>query len=396
MRVTLASLSVLVLTACGSTASQTTPADAGTDVAVDAPEVLPTATVTPTGSLKEARANHTATLLLDGRVLVVGGEQIATRTPTASMEIWDPKTGQFTKLDDLPSPVVGHSATLLADGRVLVAGSGNYTDNGVPSGEGVSDAAYVFDPKTNAATKVGPMKHKRSHHFAVALGDGKVLVGGGADAVPGPIAPALDSAEIFDPQTGQFSDEATMMDPREQAQAVALDGDRILVVSGINTKKGSLGSTEIYDHKTHAFTAGPSLADGGRIYHTILRTTDGNVYVLGGVQSSGNGAIFLDSGEVFHGTTFELGPLVPKGRNSAPLVEVKGHPVAFGGYAYEIGLSAFFDDVLYLDGSGWHRLAGLEYGRFGHTATKLADGRVIVIGGSNTKTLNRAEIVSFE
>ncbi len=396
MRATLASLSLLVLTACGGTSSPTTPADAGADVVADAPEVLPTAAVTPTGSLKEARANHTATLLQDGRVLVVGGEQIATRTPTASIEVWDPKTGQFTKLADLPSPIVGHSATLLADGRVLIAGSGNYTENGVPSGEAVSDAAYLFDPKTNAATPTGSMKHKRSHHFAVALGDGKVLVGGGADAVPGPIAPALASVEIFDPQTGQFTDEATMIEAREQAQALALDGDRVLVVSGINTKKGSLGSTEIYDRKTHAFAAGPPLADGGRIYHSMLRTSDGSVYVLGGVQSSGNGAVFLDSVEVLHGSTFDIGPLVPKGRNSAPLVEVKGHPVAFGGYAYEIGLSAFFDDVLYLDGAGWHRLAGLEYGRFGHTATKLADGRVIVIGGSNAKTLNRAEIVSFE
>lgn len=351
--------------------------------------------MTKTGSLKEARANHTATLLPDGRVLVVGGEQIATRTPTASIEVWDPTSGQFFALDPLPMPVVGHTATLLADGRVLIAGSGHYTANGSPSGEDVSDAAFVFDPKTSMASAVGPMKHKRSHHFAVLLGDGKVLVGGGADAVPGPIAPALDSAELFDPATGKFTDEATLVEPREMAEAVALDGDRVLVISGINTKKGALASCEIYDHKTHAFSAGPNLVDGGRIYHTVLRTKEGKVLVVGGVQSSSGGATFLDSAEVYDGNDFALGALLPKGRNSAPLQEIGGHAVTFGGYAYEIGLSAYFDDVLWLGKDGWHPIGNLAYGSFGHTATKLADGRVLVVGGSNAKTLNRAEVVSF-
>ncbi|CAN5815798.1 kelch repeat-containing protein [soil metagenome] len=387
----------LFLVACGSSAS--TPAvtaDAGTDVAADAPEVLPTAIVTSTGSLEQARANHTATLLAGGRVLVVGGEDIASRTPMASVEVWDPKTGQFSQLPDLPTAVVGHTATLLQDGRVLVTGGGRYGASGIPTGEGVTDVAYTIDPTTGVATATAPMKHKRSQHFAVALGDGTVLIGGGADAVVKDPPPALASAEIFDPKTGQFTDEATLLEGREMAQAVALDGDRVMVVSGINPLKGDLASTEIYDHKTHAFTAGPALVDGGRIYHSVLHATDGRVLVLGGVQPGSGGATFLDSVEVYEGNAFQLGPLLDKGRNSAPLVESSGRVFAFGGYAYEIGLSAYFDEVLYLGKDGWHTIGNLKYGSFGHTATPLADGRVLVVGGSNAKLLARAELVSFQ
>jgi N-acetylneuraminic acid mutarotase len=391
-------LALLGLAACGGTAADPAPppSDAGPDTADVVVTGPPTATVTPTGSLAEARANHTATLLKDGRVLVVGGEQISTRTPTASIEAWDPKTGKFSTLTPLPKPVVGHTATLLKDGRVLIAGGGKFSANGSPSGEDVTDAAFVFDPTTNEAKPVSPMKHARGQHFAVLLGDGKVLVGGGADAVPSSFPPALDAVELFDPTTGQFTDDTKLVEPREMAQAVALDGQRVMVISGMNTKKGALASSEIYDEKTHAFTAGPTLVDGGRIYHSTLHASDGKVLVLGGVQSTQSGPTFLDSVEVWGGSEFALGALLPKGRNSAPMIEVGGHAVAVGGFSWDGVISTFFDDVLWLGSDGWKVVGNLKYGTFGHTVTPLSDGRLLVVGGSNAKTQARAELVTLQ
>ncbi len=82
-----------------------------------------TGTFTPTGSMAEAREEHTATLLPDGRVLIVGGNS---KTDTlTSAEIYDPLTGSFAFAGSMGTPRSTHTATLLPDGTVLVAG-GNY------------------------------------------------------------------------------------------------------------------------------------------------------------------------------------------------------------------------------------------------------------------------------
>ncbi len=78
----------------------------------------------PTGSLDGARSLHTATLLPDGRVLVVGGwrDEMGSYVELASAEIWDPATGAFGPAGLLVEARDNHTATLLPDGRVLAVG----------------------------------------------------------------------------------------------------------------------------------------------------------------------------------------------------------------------------------------------------------------------------------
>src|SRR5262245_29379580 len=75
-------------------------------------------------SMHEPRAAHTATTLLDGRVLIVGG---LASNATASAELFDPTTRRFSATASLRTPRASHTATLLADGRVLIAGGYNGT-----------------------------------------------------------------------------------------------------------------------------------------------------------------------------------------------------------------------------------------------------------------------------
>ena len=75
----------------------------------------------PTGSMADARGYYTATLLLNGLVLVAGGYGNAD-TSLASAELYDPATGKFTPTGSMTTAREDHTATLLPDGRVLVAG----------------------------------------------------------------------------------------------------------------------------------------------------------------------------------------------------------------------------------------------------------------------------------
>ncbi len=119
----------------------------------------------PTGPLIEARSEHAAALLPDGRVLIIGGWDRERRL--ASAEIWDPRTGTFTGAGPLAEPRWGHSATALPDGRVLVVGG---WDEG---------SAEVWDPLSGTFSFTSPPKEERSFHTAMLLPDGRVLLAGG-------------------------------------------------------------------------------------------------------------------------------------------------------------------------------------------------------------------------
>src|SRR5207245_7843720 len=89
-------------------------------------------TCTPKGHPNHARRGHTAPLLPNGTVLIVGGKDASGRS-MATAEIFDPATGQYTELlPTLPVPVSGHTATLLNNGTVLIAGGA--AESGTPTG----------------------------------------------------------------------------------------------------------------------------------------------------------------------------------------------------------------------------------------------------------------------
>src|SRR2546429_5382310 len=79
-------------------------------------------TWTATGSMSIGRQAPAATLLTNGKVLVVGGGK---PTATSSAELYDPSTGLWAPTGSMTTPRVGHTATLLSDGKVLVAGGYN-------------------------------------------------------------------------------------------------------------------------------------------------------------------------------------------------------------------------------------------------------------------------------
>jgi hypothetical protein len=193
-----------------------------------------------TGTMTTPRFNHTATLLDNGKVLIAGGTSSSlTLAPLASAELYDPITGTFAPIAPMSTAHANHTATLLADGRVLIAGGAVLPRN---SKNSVTAVAEIYDPSTETFSVTGPMLTPREFHSATRLDNGEVLIAGGDDAFD-----ILASTELYDPTAGTFSTAATMVSPREQLIAALLGDGDVLVAGGLtkfaegaNTATGEL------------------------------------------------------------------------------------------------------------------------------------------------------------
>ncbi|WP_437294211.1 Kelch repeat-containing protein [Sorangium sp. So ce426] len=144
----------------------------------------------PATSMHQARAEHTATKLSDGRVLVAGGtrlERVTVDPPAlAGVENFDPKTGTWTEAAPMHEARRRHEAILLRDGRVLVAGGRDRGD--------VARGAEVYDPRANRWSALTDLSRARFYSALVELRDGRaILIGGNVYG-----AGAIDNVDIFD------------------------------------------------------------------------------------------------------------------------------------------------------------------------------------------------------
>jgi large repetitive protein len=353
------------------TASLPDAPDAATAPALTAEETIE-------GSLSTPRLGHTLTLLPSGRALVIGGETLD-RDALTSIEELDPTTHVWTEVAELPVARSNHTATLLADGRVLIVGGGRSTSNGLPAGLGVSSTAVLYDPVAHTFEETAPLAHGRGHHAAITLTDGSVLIVGGAGPGKDEFT-VVPEAERYVPATESFVPAGELAAGRAMLR-VELDGDGApLVLGGLTSEGGIAPVGTIERWSDDAFTAAGNLLGGGRIYHATLRTSGGDVLVVGGLGAG----IFLDSTEVLasDGEAFVAGPDLPTTRNTVAVVETPRGVLAIGGFSFS-GSASLYDEVLHFDVAAGTltTIGNLPLGRAAHRAVTLPDGDVLVVGG---------------
>jgi hypothetical protein len=282
-------------------------------------------TFTATGSMTAPRAEHTATLLPDGKVLIGGGELNA--GTLASAELYDPATGTFARTGDMVSAHACHQATLLRSGEVLITGGSGA--QGVPSGElydpvsgtftaagpyisnvsgfnscqgatstllsngkvlivweepndfskPLGAAAELYDPDNGTFSQTGPMTgfdFNDGLPTATLLMNGGGLITGGADDTG-----VSTRAELYDHSTGTFADTGSMSTPHSEHTAMLLPDGTVLIVGGYLFGGATVATTELYDPVSGTFSTGREMVTS-RCCHTATLLNDGRVLIAGG------------------------------------------------------------------------------------------------------------------
>ena len=240
-----------------------------------------TRSFTAAGKLQSVRGwGTTATLLPNGKVLIAGGG-VGAASHLSTAELYDPATGKFTATGSMAYPRAGGAAVLLRTGKVLVMGGYQSSD------VNPNASAEIYDPATGAFSRTGDMHVPRGMFAAVLLNDGKVLVVGGASAGQYPHTRIESSAEIYDPVTGQFSSTGQMSVPRYKVAATLLSDGKVMVVGGADRRdaQGAYNTTEIYDPKTGRFTSGPAMHfKRYKLPAGVVTLDNGMVLVAGGAE----------------------------------------------------------------------------------------------------------------
>lgn len=219
---------------------------------------------TTTGDLQGAQRSHTATLLADGKVLVVAGFFDVLGyggSPLDTAELYNPATGAWTMTGSLTKAREGHTATLLPNGKVLVVGGVDFV---TIYGEGYMASVELYDPEGGTWAATGSLVTPRAGHTATLLPNGKVLVAGGIN-----LDGFLTTAELYDPQSEIWTVTGNLDTARGYHTATLLSDGEVLVVAGFN-QTGYLTSADLYHPERETWTATGSLGTAREAHTATL------------------------------------------------------------------------------------------------------------------------------
>ncbi len=314
--------------------------------------------------------HHGAVLLPDGRLLVAGGEahpSVREAVALSDCRLYDPDKKTWSWTGSMRTPRTrGLTLSVLPTGKVLVAG-------GMARGGAPLALCELYDPATGMWTAAGSMASPRAGGVRLSLSDGSVLAGGGREDGsveryrPGqdawsPVGPSTHAASgaswavlpngdvlvvggraptprrggsVFDPSAGTWQEISAPFEERTSSSATTLLGGGVLLVGG-RSSSGLTEGVELFDPVTQRWRVTSPLPQP-RSNHTATLLADGNVLVVGGM--------------------------------------VKGGPS-------HVSNEALIFDV---ETEEWRGVPGLSRARVHHSATRLKNGDVMIVGGRDAE-----------
>lgn len=325
-------------------------------------------------------SGFTLTVLPDGRVLAVGGNAAPDGFRNAA-ELWDPRTGTWTMTGSMRDARANHSATLLPDGRVLVAG-------GAALG-GQLKSVEIYDVDSGTWSVHAPLAAARAGHVAVLLDNKRVLVAAGAG--PGKDDTyGLASTEMYDLRSGSWSPGGSLSAGRMDAIGLRLDDGRVLIAGGIG--KGvtaeSLTSVEVYDPAADTWKVTGKMATGRRANFTLTALRgDGKVLAAGGGIDWTS--VDTDRAEVYdpaRGLWAPVAPMPTSRHGHTATLLADGTMLVAGGVSRPARdkPATYVNTALiyHPEKNTWSPATSEMRGpRGGHQAVRLPDGSVMLAGG---------------
>ncbi len=235
----------------------------------------------------DKRTVHTATRLSDGRIFVAGGlsdlnnQLTALGSALASTELFDPKTGKWSKGPKMSVPRAGHTARLLPDGRVVIVGGVSWTRFIIKIPK-LSNSVDVFDPKTGRISRLAPMKLARAGHASILLAGNRLLVAGG---VGGSLTnQGTKACEILDLAKNVWSSTGSLPVGKALMGGATLGDGRFALFGGatgslLNPK--AVANCEAFDAASGRWTILPSLGTP-RVSQVTVRLSSCAIVVIGG------------------------------------------------------------------------------------------------------------------
>jgi RHS repeat-associated protein len=395
------------------------------DAAVKYPAVLDPRW-TSTASMATDRYEHTATLLSDGRVLVVGGRSTTSTTSgiLSSAERYDPASGTWSPAGNIMPPAGMtaarrlHSAVQLGAttgnpntaGKVLVAGGIRGTVSG--SAPASLTTTSLYDVTANSWVAGPTMSVARHEHTATLMASGNVVVIGGLTTTSS--TTVRNDADGYNPAgggTGGWSAVGNTMSSRRRGHTATLlvvpgnptVHNKVLVVGGNNggTTNVSVNTAQLFDGTTWTSAGTIAVAREG---HTATALANGNLLIVGGKTVTGTATTYLQSTQVFNagtGTwnTGNAGTMVSRriGHTATLLptaVATGGKVVVLVGGSSD-GSNTLDSAEIWDGATSWTATAALSAppaalsARKAHTATPVGNKGVLVAGGLNGSTVIR-------
>ena len=330
-------------------------------------------TLTPSDN---ARVDHGAAALSDGRVLVFGGRS-PTFTPWVATELFDPSSGEFTAVGDMPVTRFNPAWTGVSDSRIVIAGGETSSAR-----RDEATAVLVWAAGTGTWTSPGHLAEVRVGNSATRLPlEGNVLLVAGGDFYlrdPAGVTPV----ELFDVDQGTSRPpQGAMVEPRFLHTATRLFDGRVLLAGGLHAfSSQEVSNAEIYDAATESFTRGCTLVSE-RWAHAAASLPDGRVLLAGGyfMGSVTGSAELWNPGS---GECTATGSLHVPRADLRLVTLASGEVLAIGGRDDGGQALAAVETWDPLTGV-WTERPRLPVARVGHTASLLPQGQVLLLGGAD-------------
>lgn len=369
------------------------------------------------GEMTQARSNHSATALSDGSVLIAGGENNA--TPLASAEVWNAATRRWVLAKNMQEPRVHHTGVRVSDGRILLLGGVNET---------ALSSVEAYDPATRAFSSLAAMKDARSHFAALRVKSLDLVLAMGGKGGPDSNT-ALGTVEAYDPATNAWSYKTNLSVARAEHTATLLDVPLknesntqpviqayVVVIGGVDETSAVTPTIEVYNATNGSWRELKAVMAEPRHNHTATQfralqgvdfdgdagtkpeLPDGSILVVGGQGQMGEALASVERYDCARTTTEDIDCIWnpnaravlhhPRYGHTATLLN-SGHILVVGGQDDNGPIDSV--ELYDVKNDTFVEMKPISSARTDHSATWLSDGSVLVVGGRSSTEQALAE-----